>query len=217
MSTNVPIPKIILTALQPRLAHAWEAACGNLDFVSVREGSIFDVACDAVVSPANSFGFMNGGIDLFYARYFGRQVQDRLQHAIRTHHHGELLVGAAEVIATGDLDVPYMIAAPTMRIPYEIRGTVNPYLAARAVFLLWKHGTLCDGPYSGQPVRDTVTSIAFPGLGTGVGGVEPGVCARQVRGAIEDVLLDRFAYPESWGQVRRRHEEFLGRPLDEVL
>ena len=32
----------------------------------------------------------------------------------------------------------------------------------------------------GTPVRERVSSIAFPGLGTGVGRVPPGTCARQV-------------------------------------
>jgi hypothetical protein len=86
--------KLILTALQPQLAQAWNSICGDFDFVSVYEGSIFEVSCDAVVSPANSFGSMNGGIDLFYSRFFGWHVQERLQHAIRSYHYGELLVGS---------------------------------------------------------------------------------------------------------------------------
>src|SRR5690349_7368051 len=108
---------LVLTALQPQLAHAWRSTCGDLDFVSVYEGSILDVACDAVVSPANSFGFMNGGIDMFYSRFFGWHVQERLQEMIRSYHHGELLVGAAEIVATDHDAIPYMMAAPTMRMP----------------------------------------------------------------------------------------------------
>ncbi len=33
-----------------------------------------DVKCDAVVSPANSFGFMDGGIDLIYSHRFGTNL-----------------------------------------------------------------------------------------------------------------------------------------------
>ena len=57
---------IILTSVEPALADAWERFCGDLDFVTVHRGSIFDLSCDAVVSPANSFGFMDGGIDMLY-------------------------------------------------------------------------------------------------------------------------------------------------------
>ena len=48
--------KLILTAVEQQLADAWRKFCGDLDFVAVHHGSILDVECDAVVSPANSFG-----------------------------------------------------------------------------------------------------------------------------------------------------------------
>jgi O-acetyl-ADP-ribose deacetylase (regulator of RNase III) len=205
--------RVILTSLQPELTRAWTASCGDLDFVTVYEGSIFDVPCQAVVSPANSFGFMNGGIDLFYSRYFGWHVQDRLQDTIRRYHYGELVVGAAEIVRTDHSTIPYLIAAPTMRMPQTIRETVNPYLAARATFLLWKHGRFHDGPHAGEPIAQHIHTLAMPGLGTGVGSVTPDVCARQVRAAIDDIVLDRFVYPDSWGRVLERHEAFLGHPL----
>ncbi len=122
--------KIVLAAVETDLADAWEHHCGDLEGVSVHRGSILDVACDAVVSPANSFGFMDGGIDLLYAHHFGWAVQDRLQELIRSRHHGELLVGSAELVETGHARIPYLIAAPTMRVPMILRDTVNPYLAA---------------------------------------------------------------------------------------
>jgi O-acetyl-ADP-ribose deacetylase (regulator of RNase III) len=37
-------------------------------------------------------------------------------------------------------------------------------------------------------VREVVRTIALPGLGTGVGGLDPAVCARQVGAALADVL-----------------------------
>lgn len=54
--------QIILAAVEPELADAWEQFCGDLPGVSIHRGSILDVECDAVVSPANSFGFMDGGL-----------------------------------------------------------------------------------------------------------------------------------------------------------
>ena len=71
--------KIILSAVEPELADAWQRFCGDLPFVILHRGSILELSCDAVVSPANSFGFMDGGIDMLYSRHFGWQVQERLQ------------------------------------------------------------------------------------------------------------------------------------------
>ena len=42
----------------------------------ISEGDIFEGGpeADAIVSPANSFGFMDGGIDMVYSRHFGWQM-----------------------------------------------------------------------------------------------------------------------------------------------
>ena len=199
--------KIILSAVETELADAWQRFCGDLDFAEVHRGSILQLSCDAVVSPANSFGFMDGGIDMLYSQHFGWQVQERLQKLIRHQHHGELLVGAAEIVETDSLQVPYLIAAPTMRVPMILENSVNPYLAARAVLLLIKEGTFASGHLQGEPVASFVESVAFPGLGTGVGRVSPNTCARQVRAAIEDVFLGRNEFPKSWADAQRRHQQ----------
>lgn len=206
---------IILTPVEDALADAWERFCGDLPFVTVHRGSIFDLSCDAVVSPANSFGFMDGGIDMLYTQHFGWHVQERLQEAIREDHHGELLVGAGEIVETDDPNLPFLVAAPTMRVPTILRDSVNPYLAARAALLLVTHGTFSRGTYAGEKIVDYVDSLAFPGLGTGVGRVGPNTCARQVRAAIDAVLLGREAFPVSWVDAQHRHQGlYMGRVRD---
>jgi O-acetyl-ADP-ribose deacetylase (regulator of RNase III) len=198
--------RIILTAVDAPLAEAWERFCGEFDCVRIHRGSIFDVTCDALVSPANSFGFMDGGIDALYTQRFGHHVQRRLQEMICEHHHGELLVGAAEIVFTDDASFPFIVAAPTMRVPMILRESVNPYLAARAVILLVQHGTFINGPFAGKAIAGVVKTVAFPGLGTGVGGIGPNMCARQVRAAIEEFLQGRQTFPGSWADAQARHQ-----------
>jgi O-acetyl-ADP-ribose deacetylase (regulator of RNase III) len=207
MRTSLPEVSlnVVLTAVDTPLAEAWEQFCGDLDFVSVHHGSIFDVECDAVVSPANSYGFMDGGIDMLYSRHFGWDVQSRLQTVIRERHSGELLVGAAEIVETGSASIPYLIAAPTMRVPMVLRESVNPYLAARAVFLLIQDQVMPCGPAAGEPVSDVIKTVAFPGLGTGVGRITPQICAHQVRTAINAVLLRKMRYPSTWVEAEDAH------------
>lgn len=198
--------KIILSAVDPRLAEWWRESCGDLDFVSVQEGSILDVKCDAVVSPANSFGFMDGGIDALYLDHFGPDIQRRVRTRILEGHGGELLVGMADIVETGSNTIPYLIAAPTMRVPMILRDTVNPYLATRAAFRLILQGRFPDGGRKGKPIRDTVKRVAFPGLATGVGRVGPAICARQMRRAIDDAVLDKFTFPRSWAEASEQHQ-----------
>lgn len=199
--------KIILTATDEPLATAWEESCGDLDDVTVHRGSIIELQCDAVVSPANSFGFMDGGIDALYSYHFGWHVQERLQALIREKHHGELLVGAAEIVETDNTRIPFLIAAPTMRVPMILRDSVHLYLAARGVLLLIKNGIFATGSLAGEKIADAVKSVAFPGLGTGVGRVAPEICARQVRAAIEDVVLGKLPFPNSWSEAQERHQK----------
>lgn len=199
--------KIILSAREPGLLDAWKRFCGDLDCVVVQDGSILDAPCDAVVSPANSFGFMDGGIDALYSNHFGWHVQDRLRSLILEHHHGELLIGAAEIVETDHAGIPYLIAAPTMRVPMILGPeTVNAYLAARAVLLLVRRGAFKAGSDVGKNIRDHVQTIAFPGLGTGVGRVPFATCARQVRTAIEEFLSDQFSLPRSWAEASDRQQ-----------
>jgi O-acetyl-ADP-ribose deacetylase (regulator of RNase III) len=177
--------RLVLCAVEEPLAEAWEAAAESHSDVFTHRGSTLDVPAEAVVSPANSFGWMRGGIDAVYARAFPA-IEQHVRSAVLAYHGGELPVGQAVIVPT-DFPAPsWLISAPTMREPGEVlpQDTVHPYLAARAVFRMWRDGRLEDG----RPVRAVVSTIALPGLGTGVGGVPPAVCARQVMAAWDEVF-----------------------------
>ncbi len=198
--------KLILTAVEKSLADAWQKFCGDLDFVTVHQGSILDVECDAIVSPANSFGFMDGGIDAIYLSNFGYDIQTRVRRHIFEHHHGELIVGNADVVETNSPSIPFLIIAPTMRVSMILNDTVNPYLAARAIFNLVKHKSFVSGLLKGEAISEHIKTVALPGLGTGVGRVGFNTCANQVRAAIDDVLLEKYTMPQSWAEASERHQ-----------
>ncbi|NBD12927.1 MULTISPECIES: macro domain-containing protein [Corallococcus] len=172
--------KIYLMDLQPALVRAWDEAFEEFDFVAAREEDFFSLPADAMVSPANSFGIMDGGLDLAIRDTLGLQVQDAVQRAILEEHHGELPVGAAVVVASGHERWPFLVAAPTMRIPENVSQTVNAYLAFRAVLLAVKRHNARGAP----PIR----TLVCPGLGTGIGGLEARRCAVQMRLALKHVM-----------------------------
>jgi len=188
--------KIVLAATENRLADAWEAAFAGLEFVSVHRGSIFDVACDAVVSPANSFGFMDGGIDLAYSHFFGWDLQDRLQQLLRRDHAGELPVGAAVVVPTQHRAIRFLVSAPTMRVPADISETVNVYLAFRAALLAVK-------------ASKNIRSMLSPALGTGVGAMPIERAARQMYAAYAEVVLGDTEWRSSARSVLQQHARLL--------
>jgi len=149
---------------------------------------------------------MDGGIDATYRAHFGQEIEERVKRMIAERHHGELLVGAADLVETGNRRIPYLVVAPTMRVPMVLADSVNAYLAARGVFLLLKHGRFSSGFDCGLPISDKIQRVAFPGLGTGVGQMCPNTCARQVRTAMDDVLLDCYTPPRSWAESTERHQ-----------
>jgi O-acetyl-ADP-ribose deacetylase (regulator of RNase III) len=181
-------PELVLCAVDEPLATAWTAAAESLaGRVRVHRGSVLDVVAQAVVSPANSYGWMRGGIDAVYARAFPG-VEQNVRSAILAYHGGELPIGDVVMVPTGEAEPAWLISAPTLREPGQQlpADTVHPYLAARAVFLQWREGRLDQGP-----VRQLVDTIAMPGLGTGVGGVAAETCAHQVAAAWEEVFGQR--------------------------
>lgn len=83
---------IHLGDINAAVAKAWEQPFAGLHDVEVSCGDIFQHRADAIVSPANSFGFMDGGIDLLYSRVLGQHLEGELQALLRDRHFGELPV-----------------------------------------------------------------------------------------------------------------------------
>ena len=177
----MPLPdQIFLTDRNPRLVGAWEKAFRGVHSVTAVEGDYLAEPADAVVSPANSFGYMDGGLDLLLARTF-QGIQHRVQTMIQREYHGEMPVGCAEVVATGHERWPYLICAPTMRVPENIGQTVHPYLAFRATLL-------AVAKFNRQPDGPKIRTLIAPGLGTGVGRVSEKRCAQHMRQAFDSLL-----------------------------
>ena len=194
--------KLIFCDLNKHMIRSWEKWFSEDLNISIHHGSIFDVDCDAIVSPANSFGFMDGGLDLQISKFFGWHVQERLQEIIKKKHHGELLVGLAEIIETDHKKIPYVISAPTMRVPMILKESVNVYLATKAVLLLGKYGTFSDG----KVINKKVSKIAIPGMGTGVGRLPYEICALQMKRAVDDFFYENYEFPKSWYEAQKKHQ-----------
>ncbi|RYU97493.1 macro domain-containing protein [Emticicia agri] len=170
--------KIILAAVDYRLISAWNTFFGEEPNVSIIETDITQLACDAIVSPANSFGFMDGGLDYALSERFGWDLEKKLQQRIKDLPEGELLVGQAIVLETGDSTIPFLISAPTMRVPmnFNIDTSVNAYLAMKAILIKAKN-------------EPGINLVAIPGLCTGVGRMSPMIAARQMFQAYKEIIL----------------------------
>jgi O-acetyl-ADP-ribose deacetylase (regulator of RNase III) len=188
---------VSLCAIEPGLVDAWKRAFQGIAGVDIRDGDILGRRADAIVSPANSFGYMDGGIDLAYRDFFGMQLETRLREQIGANYDGELPVGLATVIETGDESMPFLIAAPTMRVPENVSDTANAYLAFRAALLAVR----AHNAGAGKQIR----SVLSPGMATGVGAMDHGRAARQMAAAyLAAMHRVRPAGPsEIWDQHRQ--------------
>ncbi|MEO1353296.1 MAG: macro domain-containing protein [Cyanobacteria bacterium J06635_15] len=137
---------------------------------------------DCLVSPANSFGMMDGGMDAAITKYFGVSLEESVQNRILEEYLGEQPIGTSLIVETHHPKHPYLAHTPTMRVPMVIKGTDIPYTAMWAMLLaVRKHN---------QQSPNSIESVACPGLGTGIGRVPYAEAARQMA-----LAYDHFLYP----------------------
>jgi O-acetyl-ADP-ribose deacetylase (regulator of RNase III) len=137
---------------------------------------------DCLVSPANSFGMMDGGIDAAIIKFFGISLEKRVQQRILEDYLGEQPVGTSFIIETGHPKHPFLAHTPTMRVPMSINGTDITYTAMWAMLLAIR--------LYNKNSRRLINSVACPGLGTGIGQVPYREAARQM-----SLAYDHFVYP----------------------
>jgi O-acetyl-ADP-ribose deacetylase (regulator of RNase III) len=186
------LERILLVDNSVQLVRAWNEVFRGVEIVEASVGDYFDWAADAMVSPANSFGIMDGGIDLAIRDQLGPEVERRVRKVIEEKHHGEMPIGCAEVVATDHSRWPFLVSAPTMRIPEDVSRTVHAYWAFRAVLL----AVLNHDP----PIR----SLLCPGLATGVGRMPPRRCAVQMHHAWLQVTGEASA--PSFQRIHTHHK-----------
>lgn len=166
--------KLTLIDLDADVAEALTRAFAPWPDVAVRQGDLLAIAENTVVSPANGYGFMDGGIDAAYAAALPG-VEDAVRDAIARRPEGHLPLGAAVLVPVSHPRIECVIAATTMLMP-EAVDSDNAYRAMRAVLRV----------AAGAP--DRVRSVYCPGLCTGVGMVPADSAAQAMAEAYGDWL-----------------------------
>ncbi len=109
---------------------------------------------DCVVSPANSYGLMDGGYDLAISEWFGWELQDKVQEYILRNYRGEQPVGTSFIIETEKRGIK-LIHTPTMRIPHKICDPMVVYHCMRSCII--------------TAINNDIKSIVIPPFGGGCG------------------------------------------------
>jgi O-acetyl-ADP-ribose deacetylase (regulator of RNase III) len=135
---------------------------------------------DAFVTAGNAYGMMTAGIDAAVVARFGRSLMRRVQERILEEYLGEQPIGTAFVIETEDEGLPFVVHAPTMRVPGSISGTDKVYVATWAALLAVRRHNLI--------ALKKIRTLAMPAMGTGFGGVPFTEAARQMAAAYRHAL-----------------------------
>ncbi len=133
-------------------------------------GDITKIAVDAIVNPANSLMIMGGGVAGAIKRAGGEEIEHEARRYV------PVPVGKAIATRAGKLPAKFVIHAPTMERPAMRIGIENVIKAVRAA--LEKAEEL------------SIDSIAFPGMGTGVGGVPYDEAAKAMVRTIKEFIRE---------------------------
>jgi len=134
--------------------------------IVVVTGDITKQEVDAIVNPANSMLVMGGGVAGVIRRVGGEEIEDE---AVK---HAPVPVGEAVATGAGKLEAKYVIHAPTMERPAMRIGKRNVGLSVKGALKCAE----------GLEIR----SIAFPGMGTGVGGLSLEEAARTMANEVKE-------------------------------
>jgi len=128
--------------------------------IIVKKADLTKFKCDAIVNPANSYGYMGGGVAGAIKRVGGYAIE---KEAVSK---APIRVGNAISTTAGSLPCRFVIHAPTMKQPAMRIDVENVRLATKAAL-----------EYA---VDVGIKTIAIPGMGTGVGGVSTDDAAKEI-------------------------------------
>jgi O-acetyl-ADP-ribose deacetylase (regulator of RNase III) len=165
----------------------------------------------AFVSPANSLGFMDGGVDLVLSRAMFPGVEGRVRAAFRANGavtrlgRPYLPIGDAVVVDAGPVGV-HLVSAPTMWLPGNVSGTSNAYHALFAALRAVERFNRSNGSGSGSGNR--ITHLVVPGMCTGYGGMSADQAISQMMHAHRDHAHGRAPVSDAAGIVAEQPETY---------
>lgn len=164
--------------------------------ITVFRGDLLEVRVDAIVNPANSQGSMGGGVAGAIKEAGGEEIEKEAMA------NAPIALGHAITTTAGRLRARFVIHAPTMEKPGE-RASEEAVHAATLAALR-------------EAESLKLHTIAFPGMGTGVGGLPYERAARAMVRAASD-FFDEFEYPEIEEIIFVAKSEELARAFEKAI
>lgn len=180
--------ELILCDINHNMIYEWERVFSNHENVKCIDGDYCTVAerekVDAIVSPANSFGIMDGGLDLSIRDFYFKNnidIQELVQKQIKKIFWGIQTVGSSIYIKNNFID---LIHSPTMKVPGQINDLNIIYFATRNTIICAR--------------ENGVNKVIIPAFGAGIGNIKYSIVARIMEDAIKSLEFNCF---ENWNSV----------------
>lgn len=214
--------RLILSAINEDLFEAFKKHFAKFPEVEVVFKPFEQVEFDCVVSAANSFGLMDGGVDQCITDYFGVQMMKRVQQEVINQYYGEQPVGTSMIVRANKIvddtngaiqKTKYVAHTPTMRIPMDISKTSYVYSAMKAMLIaVQKHNESCVSDNKMDlGYKSKINTVVCPGLGTNAGRVPAEEAAKMM-----SLAFYHFLNPPKhidWYFATERHNEIQSREI----
>ena len=140
---------------------------GNLNIPCYQEDIFNSEKGSTLVSPANTYGIMDGGLDQEFLNFFGYELQTQVLNYLDNMHEGKLDIGKSQIIPTNHNKYKHIIITPTIEKPGFRSSPKNIYDATKSII---NETTKFN---KGAPVSFKIKNLVIPGLGTGFGDMIP--------------------------------------------
>lgn len=146
------------------------------------------------ISPANSLGFMDGGIDYAYSRKMFQDVEHKIKKSFSDYGKDTKLgrkympIGCATIVNptkfteeykkfNNNTENTYVIAAPTMCLPQNVKDTNNVYHSMKAILSI----------LIGNKYDYSKDHVVIPALCGGYGMVPTNIICQQIDKAYKEI------------------------------
>lgn len=126
-----------------------------------------------IVSPANSFGLLTGGLDKTLRDYFGKALQDAVREHIKNEWFWEQTMGTSMAVDIQGFPSKKLLHMPTMRTPSKITDHLIVYSCMRSALI--------------EAMKSGHNSIVVPAFGGGAGQIPAEAIAHHMRLAWDQI------------------------------
>lgn len=175
--------KIYLLDINKDITDAWQKYFSDIENIEIVNEDFATFMnkhsnIEAIVSPANSFGLMDGGYDKAITDYFGEELMRDVQKSIMLKWYGEQPVGTSITVPIRSRSIPdkkcglmakkyaVLIHTPSMRTPEQIVDSRIIYQCMRTTLI--------------EAMKQEVDSVVIPAFGGLTGKVPCDVIAKMM-------------------------------------